>query len=492
MQKLRKEKRDNKKSFCFIGTFGLGEIIKSFKKGSGIDPKGTPGGDDPNGGGPGGVEFKKIESFVNFNESNTVLLRKCNIIFECDHEKAVRDAFNSFCLEKYQNRSMKEYFDTIIMEIKEGFMIGENLPFISLHFNKDGLLYSVMHPFYKKTLVGNALAFLDYFLKGFVNGGFFDAKFVQQWTLNPTININQLNQNLIDVRKELKHICFGYKSLYGILNQDDFGDEFTSAFRIIGEISEKCYISDHNIFPNSEFYVETDVYPSADFQKKMGSETDYRSKYLNIMTAHNQMKLIIKQLMPLVPHFEGYFEILRMICFALHYVQSLDSIGLKAETNSAFQNQNESYVNIIPNIFPPLPVRKTININPKITINDLLNELRSTNFGNEMYMILEGKSEILAEKTICDIEKRLSSLYKSRIYNQASLLLNYQFLDDNDIELGIFIQTAKIITISMVTNFTNILFNLFKNFINDMKETFNDTSFISQNEKDILLFQIRI
>lgn len=29
----------------------------------------------------------------------------------------------------------------------------ESLPFVSLHFNRNGLLYSVMNPFYKRAIV---------------------------------------------------------------------------------------------------------------------------------------------------------------------------------------------------------------------------------------------------------------------------------------------------------------------------------------------------
>ena len=40
-----------------------------------------------------------------------------------------------------------------------------------------------MPKYYKKTLIGNILGYLDYFLKGFVNGGFFKEDFVNKWYL---------------------------------------------------------------------------------------------------------------------------------------------------------------------------------------------------------------------------------------------------------------------------------------------------------------------
>lgn len=72
---------------------------------------------------------------------------------------------------------------------------------------------------------------------------------------------------------------------------------------------------------------------------------------------------MIKNFMPLIPQFKGYFQILNMICFALHYVESLDSVGLRAETKSSFRNRDNLYVEIIPEFFPPLTVRKSFKNN---------------------------------------------------------------------------------------------------------------------------------
>ena len=256
----------------------VNKITDDFRTCSGIFSWRSPGGN----GGPGGVEFRKVNSFSGFNKPNIILSRKCNIFFETDNERLTREAFNSLCLPMFQNRSMKEYFETIMMEIFEISLNGGELPFVSLHFNNDGLLYSVMNPLFKQTLIGNTLAFLDYFLKGFVNGGFFNIQFIKKWKLNPITDLNKLNDNLIDVRKQLKKIRSGYKSLYSLLEQDEYGDEFTSAFRIIGEISNVCQISGHTILPTSDFIVESDLFPSASFQRIINIDNKAHEKWLKI------------------------------------------------------------------------------------------------------------------------------------------------------------------------------------------------------------------
>ena len=54
---------------------------------------------------------------------------------------------------------------------------------------------------YKKTLIGNILGYLDYFLKGFVNGGFFKEDFVNKWYLTKNVDPNYLNSNFINLKK---------------------------------------------------------------------------------------------------------------------------------------------------------------------------------------------------------------------------------------------------------------------------------------------------
>lgn len=58
-----------------------------------------------------------------------------------------------------------------------------------------------MPKYYKKTLIGNILGYLDYFLKGFVNGGFFKEDFVNKWYLIKNTDPNYLNSNFINLKK---------------------------------------------------------------------------------------------------------------------------------------------------------------------------------------------------------------------------------------------------------------------------------------------------
>lgn len=155
--------------------------------------------------GRGGIEFKLVRTIVGIKSPEVLLSLKSNIFFETKYEKEVREAFNSLCLPNFQNRKIKDYFETIYREISNGINIMNELPFVSLHFNNNHLLYSVMGPYYRNTLVGNVLAYMDYFLKGFVNGGFFNIEFIKNWVKVPPqermTDLKKLNLNLIDINK---------------------------------------------------------------------------------------------------------------------------------------------------------------------------------------------------------------------------------------------------------------------------------------------------
>ena len=60
-----------------------------------------------------------------------------------------------------------------MFELSVGIYRDKTLPFFSLHFNEDGALYPVIHPSYQNTLVGVVISYIDYYMKGFLNGGVF-------------------------------------------------------------------------------------------------------------------------------------------------------------------------------------------------------------------------------------------------------------------------------------------------------------------------------
>ena len=133
----------------------------------------------------GGVEFvypKEIREFKkNFGFDKYHL-----IAFEYEDEKnnynareeIIKLINSNFLIGNIKVKNLDEIYDTILKEISFGFLYKKKLPSISLNFNKGGLLYSIMDDYCKNTITGNILTFLDYYLKSYVNGGFFKEDFV--------------------------------------------------------------------------------------------------------------------------------------------------------------------------------------------------------------------------------------------------------------------------------------------------------------------------
>lgn len=87
------------------------------------------------------------------------------------------------------------------------------MPFFSLHFNEDGSLYPVVHPAYENTLVGEVISYLDYYMKGFFNGGVFPKEFIDSWHASMNTSRDYLKPKLIDLKKYAKEKGIAYLSL---------------------------------------------------------------------------------------------------------------------------------------------------------------------------------------------------------------------------------------------------------------------------------------
>lgn len=69
----------------------------------------------------------------------------------------------------------------VLRDVAKGVYIYDALPFFSLHFNRHLTSYPVIHPVYRNTLTGEAIAMLDYYMKGFTTGRSFNVDFIYSW-----------------------------------------------------------------------------------------------------------------------------------------------------------------------------------------------------------------------------------------------------------------------------------------------------------------------
>ena len=68
------------------------------------------------------------------------------------------------------------------------------------------------------------------------------------------------------------------------------------------------------------------------------------SKNLEVIKS---MKTIIKLMMPQIPYFRGYFHILEMITFSIHYISILDVNMPYFSESLSFKSNNKSHVSLL-------------------------------------------------------------------------------------------------------------------------------------------------
>ena len=258
----------------------------------------------------------------------------------------------------------------IIYELYYGIVIQHAPILFSLHFAKEGFLYPVIHPYYRNTLVGYILGFLDYFLKGFINGGTYKPEFLLEWDKTKNMDADYLRQNIIDIREELKKAnlqSIEYLSLRELYNDDDDDEKnksrkqkYFSAFRILGKTTkvQKCGLF---LVPDCDFDVEHDLNPSVEVMAELSksSPSEYHMKHKEMEEAYQRMHHQIYTKMPQIPLFAPWFDLLKIVSFGAHYVQTLIETG----TQPCFPEPN--LISPFPTAMPPIPIKKikTFHIN---------------------------------------------------------------------------------------------------------------------------------
>ena len=284
----------------------------------------------------------------------------------------------------FSNEELKQ----ILQELAVGIFANDSVPYFSLHFNQKRYLYPVIHPVYQNTLVGEVFAMLDYLMKGFLNGGYFDKETVENWNQQMDTNAPQNLQSFSNyVAQNLHHLKPGteYLSLTSIidllkeqLTDHERGllsiedpvlrdyDNFNSAFRIIAE--QGAIKKGGNLFHlDGDFGVFYDlnidpVYEEHLRRHRLHAGEDPISFRL-LSKAYKQMSQAIKQTMPQLPICAKYFKMLKVIHFFAYYFKTLKAHQKVPVLQPATIDCNRK----APTLFPSLPI-STLSKH-KITVN---------------------------------------------------------------------------------------------------------------------------
>ena len=279
----------------------------------------------------------------------------------------------------------------IIREVAVCEYVDEALGFFCLGVNADHNLYPIPPPVLQDTLVGRSLALLDYYLKGFLNGTFFDEAFIDEWQETKSQDPDYLKANCISMHEYcLKHL--GHSSYFSIRQSIDFTKKQEEEAQIASEEKEKesegthprasaepAIFSDHSGFRCSfriiakqketigklgnmfsvdgDFDVLYRLLPDPAYEEELKKyryqfKTDPPS-YKRLVYVYEEMSRQIKTVMPQLPKFRKLFDMLKVVNFFSYYFRTL-----KQNQKIPFFESQPAHTNFaIPPLFPHLPIQ---------------------------------------------------------------------------------------------------------------------------------------
>jgi len=314
-----------------------------------------------------------------------------------DSPESLFERKHSFFIPEFQGEEIpftSQEMCQILHELTRGIYIHETVPFFSLHFTGDKNAYPVIHPAYENTLVGQVFSLLDYFMKGYTNGGVFTESFLKKWQASPfeIKDTDRVWQELIDigayVRLNLKGEdqtyspnSFRLKSLeldfdekteqfsrkQKVTTKFNFYDytKFNNSFRIIAK--QKSIEKTEDLFRiNSDFEVLYTIEPDPDYKDALDDHLlnygQYPEAYLNLVKSYEEMKGQIHDHMVKLPFAKKYFAMLGVINFFCYYLTTL-----KKHRKMPVLPDVALVAAQCPALFPPLPYltirEEEININ---------------------------------------------------------------------------------------------------------------------------------
>lgn len=382
----------------------------------------------------------------------------------------------SFPIEKIQQ---------IAFEQAKAFLIHKTAPFISIHFNNDGYLYTVPHPAYQNTDILKMVTLLDYWMKCFLNGGIYDEHFIEHWHESCNTDEIYLRSMLIDLKKDCKKL-FGDNASYFslrefIVNQganeqhgntrSPYNQPMMVSYRLVFFL-DKVERNDNILIPHVNFRVEYDIEEMPDYKeylenhlKKHGS---YPKEYLHLRRCYEQFANEVKEKLPKLSFCRPLFKLLEVTTSLCYLYPTLQKMGkapvLKFEKPKVTFNS--------PKALPPIPVRYYRTYPLKLTMGETLGAI-TKQIGKEKfnamftYIFNVNHNQKLQQAIIDTTKEAVSTIIKERMTSQLTTNENFEL---NEVEL------EKIINLTclLLKNNLNQLRLAIKRITKNLAKEFND------------------
>lgn len=277
----------------------------------------------------------------------------------CEHFFFIPDAEDAFSLTENE-------IEQIWRELAKGIYIYDTIPFLSLHFNPQMSQYPVIHPVYQNTFIGYTIAMLDYYMKAFCNGSFFDETFIQEWDKNPITDEKLLKEKSIDFREYCRHHLgeapLTFNEFFLEVEKESgksnpnliFTKGFDISYRIIGR--------QNSIRKAEDFFIldgDFDVFYT------IGSKPANKDQEIHFQNLEKACQLMCKQIkeqMPRLPGMKKLFDAMNLMDFYVYYFNTLQAAEKIPTINRNFLPKESK---VCPSLFPPLPLSESAKISFK-------------------------------------------------------------------------------------------------------------------------------
>lgn len=320
-----------------------------------------------------------------------------------DTPESLFETEHSFFIPEFEGETpfTSQEMSQLVQELAMGIFVHGTVPFFSLHFNQNADLYPIVHPAYENTLVGQVFGMLDYYMKGYLNGGVFNETYVQEWQKNPTkIKVDEkILPELINFRSYTEQNLSGddkeylsVREMLKLMELDDLKNDsfektefnfydytkFCNSFRIIAK-QKSIDKAEYLFLINSDFEVQYTIEANPDYKKALEEylhiNGNYPKAYLNLIAAYEKMKKQIHNHMIKMPFCKKYFAMLGVINFFSYYFTTLK----KHHKYPVLPKVNLKSAKC-PALFPSLPVLTNRTEEFKISKYQVLNELLKNSY----------------------------------------------------------------------------------------------------------------
>lgn len=338
------------------------------------------------------------------------------------------------CLPKSQLPFSDAMVEQMKAELANAYYNHDTLPFFSLHFNQHGILYPVIHPAFQNTLIGNVIGMLDYWMKGFLNGGVFDETFLQQWHETENCDETLLRSKVVDLKQYCRDHQIRYFSLrelesrYGLEDKSSnsaFSQPFMTSFRIISE-QEKIDRHDNILVPSPTFRVEYSVDLMPDYKEYVDAHIRehgcYPPAHQQMLNCYELFAEEIKNTMPSLPFCRDYFQLLGIINSFSYFYATLDKMGKRPVLDMPEKPLSYSF----PKSLPPIPVRYYRTYPIDLSFESILKKLvdndeKKALFDSAFIDLFSSASVFYFPKTLQEpLEKVIKDLIRQQMTDKLS------------------------------------------------------------------------